>query len=69
MVPWYMVAGPIAGGYLLADYVVEKFPEYAEKVRKGAWIVGGAAIGTAIAPGIGTVIGAGVGGLIAWITS
>ncbi len=63
----YVAAG--AGGYLIAEVVVEKIPEHAGKVRAGAWVVGGAAIGTAIAPGVGTVIGAGVGVLVAWWTS
>ena len=64
--PW---AGAAALGVAISLLVVNKFPEHAGKVRAGAWVVAGAAIGTAFAPGLGTVIGAGVGGLVAWLTS
>ena len=64
--PW---AGAAATGVAISLLVVDKFPEHAGKVRAGAWVVAGAAIGTVIAPGVGTVIGAGVGALVAWLTS
>ena len=64
--PW--VAGA-AIGYRLAQTVAERIPQHARKIRAGAWVVGGAAIGTAIAPGLGTVVGAGVGALVAWLTA
>jgi hypothetical protein len=73
MAAWFSQFSPwVAGaaiGYLLAEVVVERFPQHAGKVRAGAWVVGGAALGTAIAPGLGTVIGAGVGAALAWLTS
>ena len=61
--------GGAALGVAIAQATVEKIPQHAGKVRAGAWVVAGAAIGTAIAPGVGTAIGAGVGALVAWLTS
>ena len=73
MPPWLTAISPYAGaaalGVAISLFVVNKVPEHAGKVRAGAWVVAGAAIGTAIAPGVGTLIGAGVGGLVAWLTS
>jgi len=73
MIPWLTAISPFAGaaalGVAISLLVVNKIPEHAGKVRAGAWVVAGAAIGTAIAPGVGTVIGAVTGGLVAWITS
>jgi len=69
---WLKVISPFAGaaalGVAISIYVVNKHPDHARKVAAGAWVVAGAAIGTAIAPGLGTLIGAGVGALIAWWT-
>ena len=58
----------VALGVAISLVVVEKIPEHGKKVAAGAWIVAGAAIGTAIAPGVGTVIGAGIGAVVAWLT-
>ena len=69
---WINIISPYAGaiglGIAISLAVVDKIPEHAKKVTFGAWIVAGAAIGTAVAPGLGTAIGAGVGALIGWLT-
>jgi len=62
------LAAAFAAGIGIAHVTATHFPQHAKKVAAGAWIVGGAAVGTAIAPGIGTVIGAGVGAVVAWLT-
>ncbi|MFC1627681.1 hypothetical protein ACFL3H_01040 [Gemmatimonadota bacterium] len=63
--PWVL---PFVAGYAFSEIVVEKLPEYHKEITAGCWVVGGAAVGTAIAPVIGTAIGAVVGGVIAWWT-
>ncbi len=62
------IAAAFAAGIGIAHATTTYAPQHAKKVAAGAWVIGGAAIGTAIAPGIGTVIGAGVGALVAWAT-
>ena len=59
----------VAIGVIIADVTVDKFPEHAGKVKAAAWVIGGTALGTAIAPGVGTAIGFVVGVGIAWWTS
>ena len=64
--PW---VAAVSIGVGISLWVTDKIPEHAGKVRAGAWVVAGAAIGTAILPGIGTGVGIVVGALIAWATS
>lgn len=75
------IAGGVAAGATLmsgvsdiyrgfkADNEYDKKYNYAKGGTKLAGVGAGAAIGTAILPGVGTLIGAGVGGLAGWFAS
>jgi hypothetical protein len=69
LINWSPWGGAVALGVAISLVVVNKIPEHAGTARVVAWIVAGAAIGTAVAPGVGTVVGAGVGAFVAWLTS
>lgn len=75
------VTGGLAGGLTLmsagndiykgyrADSSYDKKHSYIKGGTKIAGVGAGAAIGTAILPGVGSLIGAGVGGLVGWLGS
>ena len=75
------VAGGLSGGIALAsagkdiykgyhaDNSYDKEHSYIKGGTKIAGVGAGAAIGTAILPGVGSLIGAGIGGLVGWLGS